>query len=252
MTEKTCLRCGVPFKCNHENVERCQCSKVQLTFAASYFIKHQYGDCLCGACLREINASCHPYAMYIHGFGSGARSTSSTVVARRIDGYEWLRPELPLQPEQALELLQEHVRVFEPELIIGSSMGGMFACYVNAPNAVKVVVNPGMEMDKALRRRGYGKFDFLCEREDGVQQGLIDEPLIRSYERFRAEHQVSLGKKNFAVMAKDDELLGHQTTRENAELLASLGFEIEVSDRFHHRLNEDTAKLILNLLRTRG
>lgn len=250
MTEKTCPRCGRTFKCNHDDIVRCQCAKVPLTFAASRYIKLTYGNCLCGACLRDINENCHPMAMYIHGFGSGSHSTTPLTVARRLDGYEWLKPELPLDPEKALELLQEHVRVFEPEIIVGTSMGGMFACYVDAPKAVKVVVNPGMEMDLALRRRGYGKFDFLCEREDGVQQGVIDEPLIRSYERFRAEHKISLGVRNIAIMAKDDELLGHETTRKNADLLASLSFEIVYGDKFHHRLNEDTAKLMLNVLRS--
>lgn len=252
MKEKICPRCGREFKCNHEDIAKCQCAKVSLTFAASHYIKSNYHECLCGGCLRDINDNHHPYALYLHGFASGAKSTSSETVGKRVDGYEWLKPELPLDPEEALKLVDEWANIFKPELIVGTSMGGMFVSYIDAPWAIKMIVNPAMEMDKSLRRIGYGKFKFFCEREDGVQEGVIDEELIRKYERFRMQHKVKPGVKKFAIMSKDDELLGHEGTKKNAELLGQIGFEIEYGEKFGHRLNEDTAKLMLRVLREKA
>lgn len=248
--EKSCPRCSRSFKCNHDDIIHCQCSKVQLTFAASHYIKHQYNDCLCGGCLHDINDNHHPYAMYIHGFASGAASTSSLTVAKRITGYDWIKPELPLNPYDALNLLNEYAVAFRPELIVGTSMGGMFACFVNAPWAIKAVINPAMEMDRSLRRIGYGKFDFLCHREDGIQCGVIDEPLVRSYEAFRSSHQLSPGVTNICVMSTDDELLGHEMTKKNGALLSENGFTVVYGDKFGHRINEQTTSLLLDTLRS--
>lgn len=249
MTEKTCPRCGRTFKCNHDDIVHCQCSKVQLTFAAYYHIRREYSECLCGGCLRDINENHHPYAMYMHGFGSGAKSTSSAVVGARVSGYDWLHPEMPLDPFEALAKANEWAQTFRPEMIVGTSMGGMFTTMIDAPWAVKVVVNPAMEMDRSLHRIGYGKYDFFCEREDGVQQYVIDEPLVRLYEQFKNGHNVIPGVRNICIMSADDELLGHEITKKNAEMLTGCGFEIAYSDKFGHRLNEDTAKFIIKILK---
>jgi len=247
--EKQCPRCGKIFNCLHdEDPMHCQCTKVKLTMAASLFIRHNFADCLCGTCLREINDNHHPYALYVHGFGSGANSNSSRMVGARVTGYEWLHPEMPLDPEEALSILNEHVRVFEPEMIIGTSMGGLLISRVTAPKATKVVVNPALEMDRALRRMGYGKYDFFCDREDGAQQYVIDEPLVQKYASFQANHLIQPGAKNFVLMSADDELLGHEMTKKNASVMAENGFDVTYSDKFGHRLNEQSAKKIAEVL----
>jgi hypothetical protein len=35
-----------------------------------------------------------PYALYIHGLGSSAASGTKSSLARSLDGYEWLSPEI--------------------------------------------------------------------------------------------------------------------------------------------------------------
>lgn len=212
------------------------------------FIRHNFSDCLCGTCLRDINDNHHPYALYVHGFGSGAKSNSSRMVGDRVTGYEWLHPEMPLDPEESLRILNEYVAVFAPEMIIGTSMGGLLISRVTAPDATKVVVNPALEMDRALRRMGYGKYDFFCEREDGVQQYVVDEPLAQKYALFQMNHEIKPGKQNFVLMSADDELLGHEMTKKNAAALAEFGFDVTFSDRFGHRLNEQSAKKIAEVL----
>ncbi len=48
-----------------------------------------------------------PYALYIHGMGSGAKSGTKSSLGHYLDGYEWLSPELPVEPEEAMTKIKE-------------------------------------------------------------------------------------------------------------------------------------------------
>ena len=54
--EKKCSRCSKHFQCHSENINQCECNTVELTTdSKEYLAKTQY-DCLCTACLIEINS----------------------------------------------------------------------------------------------------------------------------------------------------------------------------------------------------
>lgn len=52
---KTCPRCGSIFECKANRVERCGCIGVALTAEALEYLGDRYRDCLCVACLEQIN-----------------------------------------------------------------------------------------------------------------------------------------------------------------------------------------------------
>lgn len=54
MKEKKCPRCGATFICNHENVSECQCASVTLSPETRRYISAHYADCLCAACLKQL------------------------------------------------------------------------------------------------------------------------------------------------------------------------------------------------------
>ena len=83
-----------------------------------------------------------PYALYVHGMGSGAKSGTKSSLGHYLDGYEWLSPELPVEPAEAMAILEDYVKVFSPELIAGTSLGGLYLLYLDAPEAVKGAINP--------------------------------------------------------------------------------------------------------------
>ena len=64
-----------------------------------------------------------PYALYIHGLGSSAASGTKSSLARSLDAYEWLSPEITHNPFESLDILNEWVAAFQPALIAGTSMG---------------------------------------------------------------------------------------------------------------------------------
>jgi hypothetical protein len=55
---KTCPRCGAGFECKSNRVELCGCLSVALSSEALEYLSERYQDCLCVACLAEINQRC--------------------------------------------------------------------------------------------------------------------------------------------------------------------------------------------------
>lgn len=189
-----------------------------------------------------------PYALYIHGMGSGAKSGTKSSLGRYLDQYEWLSPEVSHDPEESLAILNEWAAVFQPALIAGTSMGGFYNLFVDCPTAIKLTVNPTYNIENVMRKVGYGKHKYLCERENGETEYVIDEPLVRKFIDYRQNHEIIPGVRNIAVFSSDDELVGKENSKKNAAVLEKYGFEIVWSDKFGHRLNEKATKLIVNLL----
>lgn len=189
-----------------------------------------------------------PYAIYVHGFGSGAASATKSSIGRDLSGYEWLCPEITHDPFESLEILNTWAATFEPALIAGTSMGGFLALYVDCPTAVRAAVNPSMSLEKSLRRKGYGKHPYLCERENGETEYVIDEPMIRKFIEFREQKQIQRAARAIALFSTDDEVSGKESSKQSAALLEAAGVEVVWSDKFGHRLNDKATKLLKKLL----
>jgi len=189
-----------------------------------------------------------PYALYVHGMGSGAKSGTRSSLGHYLDGYEWLSPELPVEPEEAMAVLEDYVRVFSPALITGTSLGGLYLLYLDAPKAVKAAVNPTYNIETTLRRIGYGKHPYHCEREDGVKEYTIDEPLVKRYMALRDGRDPRPSARMVAFFSTDDELVGREPSKRNAEAMQRLGYEIHWCDKFGHRLNQPAAKALAKII----
>ncbi|NLL27800.1 MAG: cysteine-rich CWC family protein [Bacteroidales bacterium] len=53
-TIKKCPSCGHSFKCYHENILQCDCSKIKLDEKTLLLIKQKYKTCLCPTCLKNF------------------------------------------------------------------------------------------------------------------------------------------------------------------------------------------------------
>ena len=52
----TCPRCQKPFKCKADDILNCQCYGITLSVSAQASIKDKFQqNCLCRACLEELN-----------------------------------------------------------------------------------------------------------------------------------------------------------------------------------------------------
>ena len=186
------------------------------------------------------------YALYIHGMGSGAKSGTRSSLGHYLPHFEWLCPELPTDPQQAMAILRDYNHVFEPGLIVGTSLGGLYTVFLDAP--VKVAVNATYNIDTTLRRLGYGKHRYHCEREDGATEYIIDEPLVQEYKHLRDTEPPVRSPHMIGFFSTDDELVGREPAKQNARAMAALGYEVAWTTKCGHRLNQAAAKQLAALV----
>ena len=64
--------------------------------------------------------------IYVHGFMSAGSSHTVQILRDYMPEATVIAPDLPIHPEEAMELLNNLVDTEKPDLIIGTSMGGMY------------------------------------------------------------------------------------------------------------------------------
>ncbi|MBQ2289870.1 MAG: esterase, partial [Bacteroidaceae bacterium] len=78
--------------------------------------------------------------LYVHGFASSGSSGTVMTLRRHLDSWRVIAPDLPVDPFDALELLREIVEKEQPDVVVGTSMGGMFTQQLwGVP---RIIVNP--------------------------------------------------------------------------------------------------------------
>ena len=63
--------------------------------------------------------------IYFHGFASSGASGTVQTLRKIMPDIEIIAPDIPVDPQEALPFLKELCRQEQPDLIIGTSMGGM-------------------------------------------------------------------------------------------------------------------------------
>ncbi len=117
--------------------------------------------------------------LYIHGFSSSGSSFTPRTMARVMPDANIISPDVPLDPEKALTLLRDICAKEQPDIVIGTSMGGMFAQQMHG--FPKILVNPSFEVSRVLKLNK-GTNEFMFPREDGEQTFEVTDELIAQYE----------------------------------------------------------------------
>lgn len=118
--------------------------------------------------------------MYVHGFASSAQSGTVALLRRLMPQAEVVAEDLPLCPADAIALLHRLCDELRPDLIIGSSAGGMYAEMLYGYD--RILVNPAFQMgDTMLKRNMLGKMTYQNPRKDGVQDFMVTKTLVKEY-----------------------------------------------------------------------
>lgn len=118
--------------------------------------------------------------LYVHGFASSGLSGTVKSLRQLLPGATIVAPDLPIDPYEAIDLLHRVCDEEHPDLIIGTSMGAMYAeqLYGN----YRVLVNPAFCIaDTMVHHFGLGRHPFLSERRDGEKDFLITKQLVNKY-----------------------------------------------------------------------
>ena len=122
--------------------------------------------------------------MYVHGFASSGSSGTVMNLRRSLPGWRVIAPDLPVDPFEALELLRTIVKEEQPEIVVGTSMGGMYTQQLwGVP---RIVVNPSFEMSRSLLFGKMGRNKYMSKRKDGATEFRIDKAVV---ERFKEMEQ---------------------------------------------------------------
>jgi hypothetical protein len=94
-------------------------------------------------------------------------------------GVQVVSPDVPVSPLEAVQTLRALVEEEQPDLIIGTSMGGMYAELLHGRK--RILVNPSFHMAKLLTFRGLGRYPFLNKRQDGAKDFKVDKTVIAEF-----------------------------------------------------------------------
>ena len=129
--------------------------------------------------------------LYIHGFASAGSTGSATQLRNHFypKGVQVLSPDVPVEPLRAIAFLHDYVQEHNPDLIVATSMGAMYAEQLRGIR--RILVNPSFYMARLLTFRGMGRQEFRNKREDGAKDFKVDKQMIAEFKE--VEKQSFLG-----------------------------------------------------------
>ena len=188
-------------------------------------------------------------AHYVHGLASGANATTAIKIAEAFPGYEWTVADYGECIEENVQKLNDIVAHHSPHLIVGTSMGGLTVLYTDAPNAIKVVINPALSIADCVRNTiGLGKHPYFCKRENSAMEFELTEEMCRAYEEYIAAYRPLLGRENYALFAAHDKLLGDEASARAQDLLRECGYKVLIDPNGAHRLQSSTLEMLKRAL----
>ena len=118
--------------------------------------------------------------LYVHGFASSGQSGTVARLREVMPQAKVIAPDLPVNPHEAIALLHDICQQEKPDLIIGTSMGGMYCEQLRGID--RICINPALEIAETMRAHGMtGTQQFQNPRQDGVQDFYVDKALVKAY-----------------------------------------------------------------------
>lgn len=119
--------------------------------------------------------------LYVHGFASAGSSGTATTMRNLLfsQGVCVVSPDVPTAPQEAIAFLQNLVASEQPDLIVATSMGAMYAEQLKG--IPRILVNPSFHMARLLTFRGMGKREFRNKRQDGAKDFKVDKQMIEDF-----------------------------------------------------------------------
>ncbi len=117
--------------------------------------------------------------LFIHGLASSGAYKMASTLRILLKGSEVTAPDVPIEPSDALALLEGICSREKPDLIVGLSLGGFWAQKLRGYR--KMLVNPDLHPSRLLRTK-VGVMEYLSPRQDGAVSFRIDETICQGYE----------------------------------------------------------------------
>ena len=121
--------------------------------------------------------------LYLHGFASAGSTGTATTMRNLLYGRDAMvqSPDIPVSPLEAQQMLSDLVQTEQPDLIVATSMGAMYAEQLRG--IPRILVNPSFHMARLLTFRGLGRREFRNKRQDGATDFKVDKQLINEFQQ---------------------------------------------------------------------
>ena len=141
--------------------------------------------------------------LFVHGLASSGAYKMASMLRQLLKPCEVIAPDLPLDPEEALGLLDDICTREKPDLIVGLSWGAFLSLRLN--HCPIVAVNPDLHISKLLKAN-VGPMAYLSPRSDGAKEFRISEEICLKYEEIEKKAAV-LTVPFLGCFADNDELV---------------------------------------------
>lgn len=180
--------------------------------------------------------------LYVHGFASSGSSGTVMTLRRHLDTWRVIAPDLPVDPFEALELLRRTVAEEQPDVVIGTSMGGMYVQQLwGVP---RIIVNPSFEMSRSLLFGKMGRNKYMSKRKDGATEFRIDKAVVERFKQMEKTQFDGVDENEKELLTA---LFGDKDPIVNFYSLVAKLYGEERCVRFNgeHRLNDDVVKKVV-------
>ena len=171
--------------------------------------------------------------IYFHGFGSSAQSGTIRTLRRMLSDFEVIAPDIPVDPADALPFLKQLCEDEQPDVVIGTSMGGMYAQQMFGFN--RICVNPAFEMSTMSKVLKVGTFEYFNPRMDGETHFTITPDIIK--------HHADMESKQFDGVNDEEKtkvwgLFGSDDRLVNGEHIFRQYYDNVIHFNGEHRMSE--------------
>ena len=161
--------------------------------------------------------------LFIHGLASSGAYKMASSLRILLKGSEVIAPDVPIEPSDALALLEGICSREKPDLVVGLSLGGFWAQKLRGYR--KLLVNPDFHPSRLLRTKT-GVMEYLSPRKDGATSFTITEEICEAYETLERTQYDTLSQEEVALtsglFADHDEMV--DCFDEFSDLYPSRGF----------------------------
>lgn len=128
--------------------------------------------------------------LYLHGFASSSHSGTVQLLRTKLYplGIQVVAKDIPLNPLEGMESVKAFVEQEQPDLILGTSMGALFAERMHGYK--RILVNPAFIMSEACKGMGFGKHEWLSARDNGEKTFQITKALIDQFKALEKDNFV--------------------------------------------------------------
>lgn len=171
--------------------------------------------------------------LYVHGFASSGASGTVGRLRLLLPQATVIAPDLPVDPHEAISLLKDLCARENPDLIVGTSMGGMYTEQLTGYD--RICVNPALHLaDTILKNNGLGKQEFHNVRQDGQTSFMVTKALLEDYR--------AVSDNRFSVVEPDRVygLFGTRDTMVNCFDEFAVHYPQSIHFDGEHQLNDHT------------